>query len=114
MRLFIAINLPARVRRSIVDATASMRAAAPGVGWVSGERLHLTLEFLGERPDHPVASLEAALRREAVRHAELTLELRGLGAFPNLRSSSVDIVESRLLPEGARYAAVAAIPLGGR
>lgn len=186
MRLFIAINLPAQVRRAIVDATAPMRQAAPKLSWVTEERLHLTLEFLGDQPEEAVAPLEAALAREAARHAPITLALRGLGAFPNLRASrivwlgvepdpklellhhdlavacgelgyerearafrphitlgrartplraeaaralagaarsvtwsatvearSVDVMESRLLPSGARYGVLAAIPLGG-
>lgn len=186
MRLFIAINLPAQLRRSIVDATAPMRRAAPKLSWVSEERLHLTLEFLGDQPEEGVAPLEAALAREVARHAPITLALRGLGAFPNLRAPrivwlgvtpdpklellhhdlacacaelgyerearafrphitlgraraplraeaarelaraaravtwsatvearSVDIMESRLLPGGARYGVLAAIPLGG-
>lgn len=185
VRLFIAINLPTEVRRAIVDATAPMRQAAPRLSWVTEERLHLTMEFLGDQPEESVAPLRAALAREAARHAPVTLELRGLGAFPNLRSPrivwlgvaadprlellqhdlarmceelgyerdarafrphitlgrartplhadaartlaaaaravawsatvearSVDIMESRLLPSGARYGVVAGIPLG--
>jgi 2'-5' RNA ligase len=185
VRLFIAINLPAEVRRSIVDATAAMRQAAPRVSWVTEERLHLTMEFLGDQPEEAVAPLGTALAREAARHPPVTLALRGLGAFPNLRAPrivwlgvaadpklellqhdlarmcgelgyerdarafrphitlgrarsplraeaaralataaravtwsatvearSVDIMESRLLPGGARYGVLAAIPLG--
>ncbi|HEU6453243.1 MAG TPA: RNA 2',3'-cyclic phosphodiesterase [Gemmatimonadaceae bacterium] len=186
VRLFVAINLPADVRRAIVDVTAPMRQAAPRLSWVTEERLHLTMEFLGDQPEEAVPPLGAALAREAARHAPVTLALRGLGAFPNLRAPrivwlgvaadpklellqhdlssacgelgyerdarafrphitlgrartplraeaaralataaravtwsatvearSVDIMESRLLPSGARYGVVAAIPLGG-
>ena len=163
-----------------------MREAAPSVSWVTEERLHLTMEFLGEQPDDAVPELEAALTAATRGHAPVALTLRGLGAFPNLRSprivwlgveaepklellqhdlaracaelgyerdarafrphitlgrarsplraeaaralktaaravtwyanveaTSVDIMESRLLPSGARYGAVAAIPLRG-
>lgn len=186
MRLFIAINLPPVIRRSIVDATARMREAAPRMAWVTEERLHLTIEFLGDRSDDAVPELEAALTAAATTHPPVTLALRGLGAFPNLRSprivwlgveaepklellqhdlaracaelgyerdarafrphitlgrartplraeaaraltaaaravtwsanveaTSVDIMESRLLPGGARYSVVAAVPLRG-
>lgn len=186
MRLFIAINLPPTVRRAIVDATAAMRQAAPRLSWVTEERLHLTIEFLGDQRDGAVRELEAALAGRVAGHAPITLELRGLGAFPNLRAPrivwlgvepdpklellqhdlaraceelgyerdarafrphitlgrartplraqaaralaaaaravtwsatvearSVDIMESRLLPSGARYSIVSAIPLGG-
>jgi 2'-5' RNA ligase len=186
VRLFIAINLPPALRRSIMDATARMREVAPRLAWVTEERLHLTVEFLGDRTDDAVPELEAALTRASAGHAPVTLDLRGLGAFPNLRAprivwlgvepdpklellhhdlaracaemgyerdarafrphitlgrartplraeaaralttaaravtwsatveaTSVDIMESRLLPSGARYSVVAAIPLRG-
>lgn len=186
MRLFIAINLPPGIRRSIVDATARMREAAARLSWVTEERLHLTMEFLGDQPDDAVPELQAALTRAVTGHAPVELALRGLGAFPNLRAPrivwlgvepdpklellqhdlsracaelgyerdarafrphitlarartplraeaaralqaaaravtwsatvealSVEIMESRLLPGGARYGVVAAIPLRG-
>jgi 2'-5' RNA ligase len=186
VRLFIAINLPPAIRRSIVDVTAPMREAAPRLSWVTEERLHLTMEFLGDRTDDAVAALEAALTRAVTGHSPVEHALRGLGAFPNLRAprivwlgvepdpklellqhdlsracgelgyerdarafrphitlgraraplraeaaralaaaaravtwsatveaTRVDIMESRLLPSGARYGVVAAIPLRG-
>jgi 2'-5' RNA ligase len=186
VRLFIAINLPPVIRRSIVGVTARMREAAPRMSWVTEERLHLTMEFLGDQSDDAVPELEAALGVAARGHAPVALTLRGLGAFPNLRSprivwlgveagpklellqhdlaracaelgyerdarafrphitlgrartplraeaaralttaaravtwsanveaTSVDIMESRLLPAGARYSVVAAVPLRG-
>jgi 2'-5' RNA ligase len=169
-----------------MDATKSMRDAAARLSWVTEERLHLTMEFLGDQPESAVAELEAAIARAAEGHAPVTLSLHGLGAFPNLRSPrivwmgvepdpklellqhdlasacaelgyereartfrphitlgrartpvraeaaralqtaaravdwsatvegvSVDIMESRLLPGGAQYCVVAAIPLRG-
>jgi 2'-5' RNA ligase len=186
VRLFIAINLPPAVRGAIIAATASMRQAAPRLSWVSEDRLHLTIEFLGETAESAVPALGAALSEAAVGHAPVTLALRGLGAFPNLRAPrivwlgvnpdpklellehdlarvcgelgyerdarafrphitlgrartplkadgaralataaraveysgvvearTVDLMESRLLPTGARYSVVAAIPLRG-
>ncbi|MFL5575460.1 MAG: RNA 2',3'-cyclic phosphodiesterase [Gemmatimonadaceae bacterium] len=89
MRLFVAINLPGDVRRSIADATASLRAAAPSLAWTDEARLHLTLKFLGEQTDDAREPLAAALRAVAPRHAPLSLELGGLGAFPTRRRPRV-------------------------
>ena len=47
MRLFIALDLPEAVR----DSLAAWRPDLPDPRWTSADRLHLTLRFLGERPD---------------------------------------------------------------
>ncbi|HEX6534091.1 MAG TPA: RNA 2',3'-cyclic phosphodiesterase [Gemmatimonadaceae bacterium] len=89
MRLFLAINLPRAEREAIVRATAPMRDAAPRVSWVTEERLHLTIKFLGEQPEAALAPLEHALRAALAAHAPVELRLGGLGAFPNLRAPKI-------------------------
>ncbi|MBC7788687.1 MAG: RNA 2',3'-cyclic phosphodiesterase [Anaerolineae bacterium] len=84
MRLFLAINLPSAQRSAIRAATEEMRAAAPVISWVSEERLHLTLKFLGEQEDSTVYGLRARMRDVASNIRPMTLTLGGLGAFPNL------------------------------
>lgn len=51
--------------------------------------MHLTLKFLGEVPETRLRELELALHQAAIRHTPFTLELAGVGAFPNLRRSRV-------------------------
>lgn len=187
MRLFVAISLPETERRAVATATSAMREAARAMSWVSEERLHITLEFLGEQPEDAVEPLRRELDAAASLHAPIALRLRGLGAFPNLRAPRVvwlgvepdpklellqhdvaracselgyerearafrphitlgrararlqqhtartlaaaaravtysgeldvrtmDLMASRLLPSGARYDILAALPLGGR
>jgi 2'-5' RNA ligase len=84
VRLFIAINVPADVRERIHAAAEPLRGAAPDIAWTPPERLHLTLKFLGERPESEVAPLAAMLRRVGERHAVLPLTIEGGGAFPSL------------------------------
>lgn len=85
MRLFLAINLPPDCRRAVHDATAPLRHAAPSLAWVEESLLHLTLKFLGEQPDARLPDLRGALGGVAARHADLVMELEGVGAFPNFR-----------------------------
>lgn len=63
MRLFVALEPPAAVR----DALASWAEAAVGedrrLRLVAADALHLTLAFLGERPEADVAALAPALAR---------------------------------------------------
>jgi 2'-5' RNA ligase len=89
VRLFLALNFPALLRRAIFDATASLRAAAPALAWVTEPRLHLTLKFLGERPDDAVAPLARALDGVGAAHGPVTMSLGGLGAFPSQRRPRV-------------------------
>ena len=73
----------------MVDATAPMREAAPRLSWVTEERLHLTMEFLGDQPDDSLPLLRDAIIGATTGHAPVTLVLRGLGAFPNLRAPRI-------------------------
>jgi 2'-5' RNA ligase len=84
VRLFIAINLPADVRERIHAAAEPLRRAAPDISWTPPERLHLTLKFLGERPERELEVLAAMLHRVGDRHAALPLAIEGGGAFPSL------------------------------
>lgn len=92
MRLFLAINLPAPVRRDIRAATAPMRDATQQrhtVKWLDDDHLHLTLKFLGEQPDDAVDALRDALNAAVTPHAAFTFDVGGLGAFPNLHAPRV-------------------------
>jgi 2'-5' RNA ligase len=71
LRLFIALDLPAEVRRSIVR-WGDHELADPALRPVDEEALHVTLAFLGHRPEsevEPLARLVSALRHPAPRLA---------------------------------------------
>jgi RNA 2',3'-cyclic 3'-phosphodiesterase len=89
VRLFLAINLEPEVRKAIVDATSSLRAAAPTLSWVDDTRLHLTLKFLGEHPEDVVGSLSDSLNAVAAHHGPFSMQLHDIGAFPNFRRARV-------------------------
>ncbi|MGH2897489.1 MAG: RNA 2',3'-cyclic phosphodiesterase [Solirubrobacteraceae bacterium] len=89
MRLFLAINLPAEVRREVEAATATLRDCAPEISWISAPRLHLTLKFLDEQPAERVDEIRDAIAGVAGRHRELLIALGGIGAFPNFRRARV-------------------------
>ncbi len=89
MRLFLALELDARERRKIVQATALMREAAPAANWVREENIHLSLKFFGELSEWAPAALSALLAPVGLAHQPLELRVGGLGAFPNLRAPRV-------------------------
>jgi 2'-5' RNA ligase len=89
VRLFLAINLDSDVRRAILDATAPLRAEGPTLGWVDESRVHLTLKFLGEQPEHVIASISHSIDQVAHKHRAFGVRIGEIGAFPNFRRARV-------------------------
>jgi RNA 2',3'-cyclic 3'-phosphodiesterase len=89
VRLFLAINLAPSVRQAIIDATSPLRDAAPTLGWVDEARVHLTLKFLGDQTESVVASMRGAMDDVTGRHRPFSMQLGGIGAFPNFRRARV-------------------------
>lgn len=82
MRLFYAVFLPEEVRAALVEAQTKVR---PFRGWkpVPPHQLHLTLLFLGERPEEELPDYLALGHRLARLGAPFRARLRGTGYFPN-------------------------------
>jgi RNA 2',3'-cyclic 3'-phosphodiesterase len=57
--------------------------------WVKAEAMHLTLVFLGSQPREAVPQLAACVERAASGFADLKIELKGLGVFPDWRGPRV-------------------------
>jgi len=89
VRLFVAVNFSEAVRQRIHEAGDALRALAPQLRWVSPERLHLTVRFLGEQPISMVPELRMAIDGAVAGHADAPLLLGGVGAFPNFRRARV-------------------------
>jgi 2'-5' RNA ligase len=87
MRLFVALDLDAGIRRRIAQYIAEVRSSAPDVRWVASESLHVTLKFIGEQPDTMVKQIEAAMA--SVNSPAITIGVRGAGFFPKANSARV-------------------------
>lgn len=86
MRLFVALDLPADVRRALGDLIARLKPLCPDARWVRPEGMHVTLKFIG----HAVATgdtenLGAVRAALATVHSGQPVEMsfRGVGFFPN-------------------------------
>src|SRR6267143_1661215 len=88
MRLFVALELPAAVRGNLAALLKALRAVSPQTRWVRLKNLHVTLKFIGEVPETELAVIRNALAA-ARSDQPVTLEFRGLGFFPNEKSSRV-------------------------
>ena len=88
MRLFVALEIPITARQNLATLIASLTAITREPRWVRAENLHLTLKFLGEIAEDQLAAVETALG--GIRsHQAVTLEVRGLGFFPNEKKPRV-------------------------
>jgi len=83
MRLFIAIELPDEVKRSL----GRLQVEVPGARWVPMEQIHLTLAFLGEVDDAGLQRLTEELA--TIQAPGLELRFCGTGCFPDRRRPRV-------------------------
>src|SRR3989338_4053923 len=76
MRLFIAIPLPGDVRELAVNIQAGLSMEFRPV---RDDPMHLTLAFLGEKPE-----AESIIRKlENIRFSSFVLKTKGFGFFPS-------------------------------
>jgi 2'-5' RNA ligase len=83
MRLFIALALPDAVVENLAAACAPFRAQRADLRWAPAEDWHVTLAFLGEVSEVPLARLLPRMERAARRHSAFGLSFAGAGAFPS-------------------------------
>ena len=89
IRTFIAIELPPGVQQGLRRVQEQLQRFRPPVRWVAPDKIHVTLNFLGEIPAEEVpAAVEAALRA-AAGAAPFEVEAAGLGVFPSPRRPRV-------------------------
>ncbi|HIJ65372.1 MAG TPA: RNA 2',3'-cyclic phosphodiesterase [Candidatus Hydrogenedentes bacterium] len=89
MRTFIAIELPEPIRRELAALGAALRQSGVRASWVTADRIHLTLRFLGEIDPEDADHLSEILTQHYAGHESFRLRVAGVGAFPNLKRPSV-------------------------
>lgn len=96
IRAFVAVELDAPLRQALAQVQATLRgqlqqAVDPDVRiqWVKPESIHLTLKFLGAIPEERVSDIRAALARVACGHSRFTVDVEGLGVFPDVHAPRV-------------------------
>jgi 2'-5' RNA ligase len=90
VRCFIAIELPDAVKQELLALIRTLRARCPdAVKWVDAGGIHLTLEFLGNVATGQVEEVAMGMEDAAQGVAPFRLEVKGVGAFPNLNRVQV-------------------------
>lgn len=91
VRAFIAIELSTEMKAVLGDVVTLLQqmAATRAVKWVTPERMHLTLRFLGDTPVERLDAVRAVMDEAGARQKPFELALDRLGCFPNERQPRV-------------------------
>jgi 2'-5' RNA ligase len=89
-RVFVAVELPNKVKEKIGEFVEELRVRYPGrqVRWVANENLHITLHFAGDLDDASVARLAANTAAAAERQDRFIATVSRTGSFISRRSRS--------------------------
>ena len=89
IRAFVAIELPCRVIASIAEIQDRLKKHGFNIRWVRPGNIHLTLKFLGNIESGTVEKIGDAVSRAVNDSEPLSLEVAGLGVFPNMHRPRV-------------------------
>jgi 2'-5' RNA ligase len=83
MRLFVAVNIPDEVRVEIAGIQEKLKSSIEDVKWVSPDKMHITLKFLGEASDEQLGGIYKALDAVAGGIKPFNVSFSVSGEFPN-------------------------------
>ena len=89
VRTFLAVELPDSLKVELSTLQTFFAGDASPLKWTAPRLLHITVRFLGNMRQTRLPDVEAAARAGAGQTTPFTLQLSGLGAFPNEHSPRV-------------------------
>ena len=87
VRTFCGLALGPESTAAIEEVVREPRRRLTSFRWVPPEKWHVTLKFYGAIPESEIEALAAALARTPT--GNIPVELRGVGAFPDMRGPRV-------------------------
>ncbi len=87
MRIFVALDIDDAIRQRIQRFMEGLSGFAPDARWVRPESLHVTLKFIGEKPQEVVEKIKQAL--SSVRADPVEMNFHGYGFFPTTKAARV-------------------------
>ncbi len=84
VRCFVAIEIPESIQDKLVEIQNQIRSNMGRVSWTKRGNFHLTLKFLGEVDNRRIDEISTALQYVTKEIKPFSLEIGGVGAFPNL------------------------------
>jgi 2'-5' RNA ligase len=89
VRVFIAVELPDTVKKSLGNLEDRLRSGKYRAKWVAPESIHLTLKFLGNISADSTGDVTRVMQQAAIGIPPFQLSVTGLGVFPNAQRVQV-------------------------
>jgi len=83
MRLFIALEIPQKVKEEIAAIQKKLKTENISGRWVKPEITHLTLVFLGETAPNKIGNIKKILNGASTQISPINLWLEKIDAFPS-------------------------------
>ena len=88
-RTFIAIDIPPNSKINACLDTMSSALAGEKIRWMAGDRLHLTLKFLGDTEEKAITDIESRLKKATQNLSAFSITIRNAGVFKNFRDPRI-------------------------
>lgn len=89
IRAFIALEISQPHKQKISGLISSLKSSDADIRWLAENQMHLTLKFLGNIQQDSVKNISQILRSIAMDTNAFTMDLTGIGAFPNIKHPKV-------------------------
>ncbi len=89
IRCFVAVELPDRIQTDLQGIQTALQPLVHKASWVKPGNVHLTLKFLGDIRPESTDAIQAALEQGTEKHSPFSMDIGGIGAFPNLKRPRV-------------------------
>ncbi len=83
LRTFLALPLAPAFQKEVEPLLEGLRRDYPGVRWVKGSEIHITLHFFGSVGQDEIGKITKIVNSVTGNIAPLQLSLGGIGAFPH-------------------------------
>jgi len=91
MRTFIAADFPPGIIEKVENITAYFKRQLPGgaLKWVSTDKMHLTIKFIGEIQKNKIDQVKDILTNSLEDHASFEIGIQHLGTYPHIKNPRV-------------------------
>ncbi|NIR48785.1 RNA 2',3'-cyclic phosphodiesterase [candidate division KSB1 bacterium] len=84
IRTFIAVEIPDSVRDRIAKVQAELKKHKERISWTKPGNIHLTLKFLGNVDEEKIPAISEIIQEVVKDRKPFSLNVREVGAFPNV------------------------------